>query len=98
MAAVATAGGPVFIPNHYNADRQKTFFFWDEAYVVLHVPSQNTSEIPTPNQIAGCFVSPIKDPVTGLLFPVVSTCNGQTGTFYQLPSARINTSSSAYLK
>jgi hypothetical protein len=91
-------GGPVFIPNHYNADRQKTFFFWDEAYVVLHVPSQNTSQIPTPNQIAGCFATPIKDPVTGLLFPVVSTCNGQTGTFYQLPSARINTSSSAYLK
>lgn len=91
-------GGPIFIPNHYNADRKKTFFFWDEAYVVLHVPAQNTSQLPTPNQIAGCFVSPIKDPTTGLLFPTVSTCNGQAGTFYQIPGGRINTSSSAYLK
>lgn len=91
-------GGPVFIPHVYNANRQKTFFFWDESYVVLHVPSQNTSQLPTPNQIAGCFVSPIKDPTTGLLFPTVSTCNGQTGAFYQIPTPRINASSEAYLK
>ena len=79
-------GGPVFIPHVYNTDRKKTFFFWDESYVVLHVPSQTTSQLPTPNQIAGCFTSPIKDPATGLLFPTVSTCNGATGTFYQVPS------------
>jgi hypothetical protein len=91
-------GGPVFIPHLYNADRKKTFFFWDESYVVLHVPNQVTSQLPTPNQIAGCFTSPIKDPVTGLLFPTVSTCNGATGTFYQVPSTRINTSSEAYLQ
>jgi Carboxypeptidase regulatory-like domain/TonB-dependent Receptor Plug Domain len=91
-------GGPIFIPKHYNVDRKKTFFFWDEAYVVLHVPGPNTSQLPTPNQIAGCFASPVKDPVTGQLFPTVSTCNGQTGTFYQVPSARVNASSQAYLK
>lgn len=90
-------GGPVFIPHFYNADRKKTFFFWDESYVILHVPNQITSLIPTPNQIAGCFTTPIKDPTTGLLFPTVSTCNGNTGTFYQIPSNRINTSSEAYL-
>ncbi len=90
-------GGPVFIPNHYNTNRQKTFFFWDESYVVLHIPSQNLSQLPIANQMAGCFTSPIKDPVTGLLFPTVSTCNGTAGTFYQIPTARINTSSQAYL-
>jgi hypothetical protein len=91
-------GGPVFIPHVYNTNRKKTFFFWDESYVVLHVPGQNVSELPTANQIAGCFVSPIKDPTTGLLFPTVSTCNGQAGTFYQVPASRTNASSSAYLK
>jgi len=91
-------GGPVFIPHHYNSDRKKTFFFWDESYVVLHVPNQNTSQLPLANQMAGCFISPIKDPKTGLLFPTVSTCNGATGTFYQIPAARINTSSQAYLQ
>ena len=91
-------GGPVFIPNHYNANRQKTFFFWDESYVTLHVPNQTTSQLPVANQMAGCFTSPIKDPVTGNLFPTVSTCNGVAGTFYQIPTARINTSSQAYLQ
>jgi hypothetical protein len=84
-------GGPVFIPRHYNADRQKTFFFWDEQFVVLHVPSQNTSIIPTANQKAGLFVSPIKDPVAGTLFPTNSA------GLYQIPSGRINASSAAYL-
>ena len=91
-------GGPVFIPHYYNSDRKKTFFFWDESYVVLHVPNQNTSQLPIANQMAGCFISPIKDPTTGLLFPTVSTCNGATGTFYQVPTGRINTSSQAYLQ
>lgn len=27
-----TIGGPVFIPGHYNADKQKTFFFWSEEW------------------------------------------------------------------
>ena len=91
-------GGPLFIPKVYNTNRQKTFFFWDEAYVVLHVPNLVTSQLPSPNQIAGCFVSPVKDPLTGNLFPTVSTCNGTAGTFYQIPTGRINTSSSAYLQ
>jgi hypothetical protein len=90
-------GGPVFIPKVYNRDRKKTFFFWDESYVVLHVPSQNTSQLPTPNQIAGCFVSPVKDPTNNTLFPTVATCNGASGTFYQIPTNRINTSSESYL-
>ncbi|MGA2897784.1 MAG: carboxypeptidase-like regulatory domain-containing protein [Acidobacteriaceae bacterium] len=89
-------GGPLFIPNHYNTNRQKTFFFWDESYVVLHVPSQGTSEVPTPLQIAGCFVSPIKDPVSGALFSVSTGGTCPVGD-YVVPSGRINTSSSAYL-
>jgi Carboxypeptidase regulatory-like domain/TonB-dependent Receptor Plug Domain len=27
-----TIGGPVYIPGHYNASRQKTFFFWSEEW------------------------------------------------------------------
>ena len=90
-------GGPLFIPNHYNTNRQKTFFFWDESYVILHVPSQGTSWIPTPNQIAGCFASPTKDPLTGTLFPVSTGGTCPVGD-YVIPSSRINTSSEAYLK
>ena len=90
-------GGPVFIPHHYNTNHQKTFFFWDESYVILHLPGQNQSWIPTPNQIAGCFASPTKDPLTGTLFPVSTGGTCPVGD-YVVPSSRINTSSSAYLK
>ena len=90
-------GGPVYIPNHYNTNRQKTFFFWDESYVILHTPSQNQSWIPTAAQIAGCFASPTKDPLTGTLFPVSTGGTCPVGD-YVVPSSRINTSSSAYLK
>jgi hypothetical protein len=89
-------GGPVFIPKVYNKDRKKTFFFWDESYVVLHIPSQTISQLPTPNQIAGCFASPIKDPATGTNFPLATS--GSCTGLYQIPANRINTSSSAYLK
>ena len=88
-------GGPVFIPRHYNANRQKTFFFWNEQFVVLHVPNQVQSIIPTANQIAGCFSSPIKDPTTGSNFAQATT--GQCAGLYQIPSQRINAGSEAYL-
>ena len=88
-------GGPVYIPKYYNTNKQKTFFFWDQQFVILHVPNQVLSIIPTPNQIGGCFASPIKDPTTGANFPVAAT--GNCAGLYQIPSSRINTSSEAYL-
>jgi hypothetical protein len=27
-----TVGGPVYIPHHYNSDKQKTFFFWSQEW------------------------------------------------------------------
>jgi hypothetical protein len=27
-----TIGGPVYIPNHYNSDKKKTFFFWSQEW------------------------------------------------------------------
>ena len=87
-------GGPVFIPHYYNTNRQKTFFFWDESYVILHIPSQNLSEVPTPLQIAGCFASPIVNS-SGVLYPAgTGSC---PSTSYQIPSG-LNASSEAYLK
>jgi hypothetical protein len=36
-----TIGGPVFIPNHYNANKQKTFFFFSEEWRRDLVPGQS---------------------------------------------------------
>jgi len=86
------ASGPVYIPHHYNTAKQKTFFFWDEQWVVLHVPNQALSILPTANQKAGLFASPIKDPVAGTNFAI----DPSTG-LYKIPATRINASSAAYL-
>jgi Carboxypeptidase regulatory-like domain len=43
-----TLGGPVFIPNHYNKDKKKTFFFWSEEWRKDLVPGQ-TFNLPVPS-------------------------------------------------
>jgi Carboxypeptidase regulatory-like domain len=43
-----TIGGPVFIPNHYNTSKTKTFFFWSEEWRKDVVPGQ-TFHLPVPS-------------------------------------------------
>jgi hypothetical protein len=35
-----TIGGPIYIPGHYNKDKQKTFFFWSQEWRRDRVPGQ----------------------------------------------------------
>ncbi|MGB7584557.1 MAG: carboxypeptidase regulatory-like domain-containing protein [Terriglobales bacterium] len=35
-----TIGGPIYIPGHYNTDKQKTFFFWSQEWRRDRVPGQ----------------------------------------------------------
>src|SRR5271166_1071149 len=46
-----TFGGPIFIPGHYNTDKQKTFFFWSQEWRIERVPGQifNTPVPPMPS-------------------------------------------------
>ena len=43
-----TLGGPVYIPNLYNTEKQKTFFFWSEEWRRDRVPGQ-VFNIPVPS-------------------------------------------------
>jgi hypothetical protein len=74
-----TIGGPVFIPNHYNSDKRKTFFFWSQEWrreknVYTTSPPPN---VPSDAERSGdfsalCVASPgdcPKDPSTGGFFP-----------------------------
>jgi hypothetical protein len=36
-----TLGGPIYIPGHYNTDKQKTFFFWSQEWRIDHQPGQS---------------------------------------------------------
>src|SRR5271169_5254587 len=77
-----TIGGPIFIPNHYNTSKQKTFFFWSQEWRIERVPGQvfNTP-VPSnaerngdfndlcPNQTSGSFADCPINPSTGTYFP-----------------------------
>ena len=42
-----TVGGPVFIPDHYNSNKQKTFFFWSEEWRRDLLPSPFLQAVPS---------------------------------------------------
>ena len=50
-----TIGGPVFIPNHYNADKKKTFFFFSEEWRREKNPSSIRQNVPSDAERAGNF-------------------------------------------
>jgi hypothetical protein len=77
-----TIGGPIFIPGHYNADRQRTFFFWSQEWRKESVPGQvfnvavpsvaerqgNFNDL-CPNQTNSSFADCPVNPATGQYFP-----------------------------
>lgn len=53
-----TIGGPVYIPGHYNADKQKTFFFWSEEWRRELTPASgffSSTAVPTMAERGGDF-------------------------------------------
>jgi len=75
-------GGPIFIPHHFNSDRNKLFFFWAEEWIRRREPSTATGTVPTlamrrgdfselldPNNIFFGRARVVNDPDTGRPFP-----------------------------
>src|SRR5947208_1260938 len=50
-----TVGGPVYLPNHYNADKKKTFFFWSEEWRREKNPSSILQNVPSDLERTGDF-------------------------------------------
>lgn len=50
-----TAGGPVFIPGHYNTDKSKTFFFFSQEFRRTRSPSTFILTLPNPQELTGDF-------------------------------------------
>ena len=42
-----TIGGPVYIPNHYNSDKKKTFFFWSQEWRRNKTPTTILQNVPS---------------------------------------------------
>ncbi len=100
-----TVGGPVFIPNHYNANRQKTFFFWSQEWRRDRLPFTFSPQgVPSTSERAGDFTDVCPSP--GVQFqrtdqnaPVYfpecpATGQGNPGFFVGFPNNQVPVNSS----
>ena len=71
-------GGPVYIPNKFNRNKDKLFFFWNQEFWPLQSAVVGSVTTPTALERTGDFsqtvdlnraLIPIKDPTNGLPFP-----------------------------
>ena len=81
-------GGPVFIPGHYNKDKNKTFFFFSEEARRIHTYTTLAPTLPTQGMLAGQFSQPV-------CISYTTSCQ-QTAT--SIPSSLINANAAAYIK
>jgi len=104
-------GGPIYIPHHYNASKEKTFFYFNQQWVRQKQGGVVSGATPTAAMRSGTF------PVAGSASPYLTTANGgwlrdpsqpaskpcnatvQTGCFpnNQLPVSMINQADLALL-
>ncbi len=82
-----TIGGPVYIPGHYNQNKDKTFFFFSQEFRRQIAYSTVTGTVPTSAEKAGNFQTPVCVAFSG------TTCT-QTGTSI----TNINPVAAAYIR
>ena len=83
-----TIGGPVYWPGRYNANRNKTFFFFSEE--ARRIITYNTFQptIPNRNMIGGTFAAPV-------CITFTTSCQA---TATQIPPGQINPIAAQYIK
>ncbi len=81
-------GGPVYIPNHYNKDKNKTFFFFSEEARRIHTYTTLAPTLATQGMLTGQFSQPV-------CISYTTACQ-QTAT--SIPSNLISANSAAYIK
>lgn len=52
-----TLGGPIYIPGHFNANKEKLFFFAGQEYKRLRTSTQQNIGVPTPAAIAAAIAT-----------------------------------------
>ncbi len=82
-----TIGGPVYIPGHYNTEKNKTFFFYSEEHSRVITYTTFNPVLPTAGMLQGQFSTPVCTSFSG------TSCT-QTGTSI----TNINPIAQAYIK
>src|SRR6266704_1469582 len=85
-----TIGGPFFIPNFYNQNKEKTFFFFSEEVRRVTTPVALTSIVPTTQERQGNCQFPV--------CTAVSATGACTATGTQIPSTSFDPVAAAYVK
>ena len=97
-----TFGGPIFIPNHFNTDKKKLFFFWSQEFQRRSNPAgERQARVPTALERAGDFSKSvdasgnpfpwIRDFTTGLPCNATNTsgCFADGGVLGKIPQNRL---------
>jgi hypothetical protein len=97
-----TIGGPVYIPNHYNADKKKTFFFFSEEWRREKTPSSILQNVPSSTEVAGnfsdlCPTYSAAIPVDKTAFPDCPTRVGSGGLAFPNNTVAISATGAALL-
>lgn len=79
-----TLGGPIYIPNHYNSDKKKTFFFWSQEWRREKNPYTILQNVPSTAERTGnfsdlCPAYSATTPVDTSKFPDCPTMVGSGG-------------------
>jgi hypothetical protein len=81
-----TVGGPIFIPGHYNRDRQKSFFFWSQEWRRDRVPNLfPVTTVPSLAERQGNFSDLCPNPTSGSSVD----CPVQPGTTQPFPNNQL---------
>jgi hypothetical protein len=86
-----TIGGPIYIPNHFNRDHNKTFFFFSEEARRIHTYTTFSPTLPTQGMVTGTFSAPVC-----VAYNFTTGSCTQTGT--QIPASQINPIAAEYIK
>ncbi len=94
-----TIGGPVYIPGHYNKNKDKTFFFWSEEWRKEIVPGQTFNQpLPSAQEQQGNFsdVCPAAGSAVSSAFPDCPV-NRATGSYFPNNTVPIDPNAKAIL-
>ena len=92
-------GGPIFIPKHFNSDRNKLFFFWGEEWIKRRYDTTNTGTVPSLAMRNGDF-SELLNPANsffGKVRTVNDPSNGAPFAGNIIPTSRISHNGQALL-
>lgn len=89
-------GGPILIPNHFNSERRKLFFFFSQEYTRVAQPTTTASaNLPTAAERTGDFSKSLN--AVGRVIPIIDPNSGAPFSGNDIPKSRIDATGAGFL-